>query len=137
MSLDKIKLNTKESNPVFAEENLSKIPAAGSLFLFSIKDFLYWWYVQMPAFHLKTLGRVSDVMLDKLSIPILLSNFFVPWKRDKSPVGYFIGITVKLSFLPISIFVYLLVVLAYILFILFWVCVPIMTIFFIFATFFI
>ncbi len=130
MNEEKLQINTKSSNPVFTDTNLSSTPNFLNYLSFAVKDLLYWWYIQMPIYYFKKWGRVSTVMLDQLSITILLRYFFVPWKRHRAAVGYFIGITTKLLYLPIAITIYLLFMTAYLLLILSWLFIPLLSIFF-------
>ncbi len=130
MEKEVIQINTKASNPIFSDEDFSDTPNILSYISFSIKDLLYWWYIQMPIFYLKRLGRVSTVVADQLSIGILIRNFFLPWKRHKAAVGYFIGMTTKLLYLPIAISLYLTIMILYLLFITIWTIIPFVAIFF-------
>ncbi len=137
MKKDKIQINIQATNPVFADVDLNKIPNVSKLIIFSIKDFLNWWYIQMPIYYLTKLERISMVVLDQLSIIVLLTNFFVPWKRDKTVVGYFIGILVKLLYLPIAIPLYITTILIYAMLIVAWLLLPPTTLLFILISLFI
>lgn len=130
MRQENIQIHTKDKNPVFTDDPFSTTPNILKLISYSIKDLLYWWYIQMPIIHLQKLSRISLVASDQLSIPILFQNFFLPWKRHKSLVGYFIGITLKLLYLPIAILIYVLMMLSYITFMLLWLLIPLVAIFF-------
>ncbi len=130
-------INTKESNPIFSDADFAKIPNISRLFIFFVKDFFYWWYIQMPIFYLEKLERISLVVADQLSISILFKNFFVPWKRHRSAVGYFIGILVKLLYLPIAIAIYLTIMIACALLIFVWVFLPPVAIIFVLISLFI
>lgn len=130
MEKEMIQINTKASNPIFSDEEFSDTPNIFSYISFSIKDLIYWWYVQMPIFYLKRLGRFSTIVADQFSIEILIRHFFLPWKRHKAAVGYFIGITTKLMYLPIAISFYLAVMALYISFIILWILIPPIAIFF-------
>lgn len=98
------------------------------------KEFLHWWYIKMSIWHLRMLGRISLILDDNLSISLLLKNFFLPWHRDFSLIGYVFGVSIKILFLPIAIFTYLLFTLIYILAILLWLVLPPVTLFFIFKS---
>jgi hypothetical protein len=113
-----------------------KIDSYISIFFFTIQDFLNWWYVKMPIWHLRRLTRLSVVIDDQFSISLLLKNFFLPWHRDNSMIGYLFGIIMKLLYLPIGIFIYLLCMGLYLLFFLFWLLLPIGSLVFIILSFF-
>jgi len=106
------------------------------IWIYSVQDFLKWWYVQMPIWHLRRLGRLSVVIDDFLSITVLIKNFFLPWHRDYSLIGYFFGILVKLLYLPIAIAIYILAILIYIALIMAWIALPIATMVFILISIF-
>ncbi len=125
-----LQINTQTSNPVFSEDDLSNTPNLLSYISFSLKDLLFWWYVQMPIFYIKKFERVSLVISDQLSIPVLIRYFFIPWKRHKAAVGYFIGILTKLLYLPIAISIYLFVMILCLLLFLVWLTIPLAAIFF-------
>ena len=137
MKNDSLQINTKSNNPVFTEASLASTPNFLNYITFTIKDLLYWWYIQMPIYYLKKLGRVSTVISDQLSIHILIKHFFLPWKRHKAAVGYFIGITTKLIYLPVALSIYLAALGAYCLLIITWLLIPLVTIFFILISLFI
>jgi hypothetical protein len=96
--------------------------------MFSGRDFLYWWYIQMPVWYVLSLRRIATVVDDQFSISLLLRTFLVPWHRDNSFPGYMIGILVRILYLPIAITIFLIAVGAYLLFILCWFLIPIVTI---------
>jgi hypothetical protein len=104
------------------------------ILLFSVKDFFSWWYINMAIWHLKMLGRISLVVDDNMSISLLLRNFFVPWHRDNSMIGWVFGILIKLVYLPIAILGYLLACIFYILLILIWFVLPPGTLLFVFKS---
>jgi hypothetical protein len=101
------------------------------VFTYTIKEFLYWWYIRMPLWHLRMLARISTLVDDNLSISLLLKNFFLPWHRDFSFIGYTFGILIKLVYLPIAIIGYLFCNMIYLFFILLWLLLPPATLFFI------
>jgi len=106
------------------------------IFLFYIQDFLHWWFVKMPIRNLRRLGRLSVVADDNLSISLLFKNFFVPWHRDRTVIGYFFGIFIKILYLPIASIIYLVIMSIYTIFILIWLILPIITIVFIVTSIF-
>jgi hypothetical protein len=101
------------------------------VFTYAIKDFLYWWYVKMPLWHLRMLARISTLVDDNLSISLLFKNFFLPWHRDFSFIGYTFGILIKVIYLPIAIIGYLFCNVMYLFLILVWLLLPPATLFFI------
>jgi hypothetical protein len=105
--------------------NEIKIDSYSTIFFYTFQDFLRWWYIKMPTWHLKRLLRLSIVVDDQFSISLLIRHFFLPWHRDYSMIGYLFGILIKLLYLPIVISLYLLCVLAYILVFLIWLILPI------------
>ena len=89
----------------------------------------------MPIWHLRKLDRISTVMDDTLSISLLVRNFFVPWHRDYSLMGFGFGIVMKLLYLPIALALYLLATLFYFALIIIWLLLPIGAVAFILYTF--
>ncbi len=115
--------------------NESKVDSTFSIVRYSIKEFLNWWYIKMSIWHLKMLGRVSVLLDDNLSISLLLKNFFLPWHRDYSFIGYIFGILIKLVYLPFAVTTYLLLCTLYFILIAIWLLLPPATIFFILRSF--
>ena len=105
--------------------NQIKIDSYSTILIFTFQDFLRWWYVKMPTWHLRRLLRLSIVIDDQFSISLLLRYFFLPWHRDFSLIGYVFGILIKLMYLPIVISVYLLCILIYIIVFFVWLILPI------------
>ncbi len=136
MEKKNLQIHTKSSNPVFSDMNLASTPNFLNYISFTIKDLLYWWYIQMPIYYIKKLGRVSTIVSDQLSIHILIRNFFLPWKRHKAAVGYFIGITTKLIYLPFAISIYLLSLSGYSILVITWLLIPLVASFFILISLF-
>jgi hypothetical protein len=130
MKQGNLQLNKKEDAPIFTDRGFVPSTNIFSYFSFTIRDLLYWWYIQMPILHLKKLNRISTVVSDQLSMRILFQNFFLPWKRHKSVVGYFIGITLKIVYFPIAIAIYTSAMILYLTFMLFWLLIPILAFFF-------
>lgn len=116
--------------------NESKIDSYQMIFIYSFQNFLRWWYVKMPVWHLRRFARLSLVVDDQFSISLLLSNFFIPWHRDYSMIGIVFGIIMKLLYLPIAIAIYLTCILFYISIIIIWIVLPIATITFILTSIF-
>lgn len=112
----------------------TKVDSYSAVFLYSIQDFLRWWYIKMPIWHLRQLNRLGIVVDDYLSLSILFQTFFIPWHRDYSVMGFLFGIVMRLLYLPIATVIYLLIVFFYILVILFWLTLPIATITFIISS---
>jgi hypothetical protein len=117
--------------------NEAKVNSYFEIFLGFLNEFLTWWYVKMPIWHLRSLRRIVIVFDDNLSFSLLLKNFFLPWHRDKNILGYMVGITSKLFYLPICFFVIVSITITYILFIFFWLLLPPSTLVFIIRSFWI
>ena len=120
--------------PSTLQSRLIITDSIGELVLMNIKDFFYWWYIQMPLLYLRSLKRISIMLDDQLSITLLLQTFFVPWKRDRKLMGRLMGIVMRLIFLPIAISIYFIVITLYVAFILFWILIPFATIILIIIT---
>ena len=116
--------------------NESKVDNLFVIFTYTAKEFMYWWYVRMPLWHLRMLTRISTFIDDNLSISLLLKNFFLPWHRDFTFIGYTFGILLKLLYLPIAIVAYILVCTGYFLILLLWLMLPPATVFFILRSIF-
>ncbi len=101
---------------------------------YTFKQFIRWWYTKMSMWHLKMLGRISVFLDDNLSITLLLKNFFLPWHRDFSFIGYVFGILIKILYLPIAVGIYLLFCTMYTALILVWFLLPPVTLLFIFKS---
>jgi hypothetical protein len=110
--------------------NETKVDSYFEIFVNFIKDFLNWWYVQMPIWHLRTLKRIIIILDDNLSFSLLLRNLFLPWHRDKSVLGYMVGILSKLFYLPLAFLIIICTTVTYILFIFFWLLLPLGTLVF-------
>ena len=117
--------------------NETKVNSYFEIFVNFLQNFLSWWYIQMPIWHLRTLKRLVVVLDDNLSFSLLLTHFFLPWHRDKNPLGYLVGILSKLFYLPIAFIIISLAIVTYILFILFWLLLPPSTLLFIIRSFWI
>lgn len=101
---------------------------------YTLRQFIRWWYAKMSIWHLKMLGRISVFLDDNLSITLLLRNFFLPWHRDFSFIGYVFGILIKVLYLPIAIGIYIFFCIIYIALILVWFLLPPVTLLFIFKS---
>ena len=101
---------------------------------YTLRQFIRWWYAKMSIWHLKMLGRISVFLDDNLSITLLLKNFFLPWHRDFSFIGYVFGILIKILYLPIAVGIYLLFCTMYTALILVWFLLPPVTLLFIFKS---
>lgn len=117
--------------------NETKVNSYFEISLIFLNDFLKWWYVQMPIWHLRTIKRIAIILDDNLSFSLLLRNFFLPWHRDRNILGYFVGITSKIIYLPIALAIILAVTTTYILFTLFWLLLPPSTLIFILRSIFV
>jgi hypothetical protein len=117
--------------------NETKVDSYFEIFVNFLNDFLNWWYVQMPIWHLRTLRRIVVVLDDNFSFTLLLRNFFLPWHRDRNILGYLVGILSKLFYLPIVFAIIITITVTYILFIFFWLLLPPSTFIFIIRSFWI
>ncbi len=126
-----IQKNTLTNNGGQQLLNENSIDSTLSILVYSIKGFLDWWYVKMLIWHLKMVERVSVLADDNLSISLLLKNFFLPWHRDYSFIGYVFGILIKIFYLPLAIFTYLIICTVYIFVLITWLLLPPATVFFI------
>jgi hypothetical protein len=109
----------------------TKVDSYAAILLYSFQDFLRWWYIKMPIWHLRVLNRLAKVVDDQLSLSLLSKTFFTPWHRDYSAMGYLFGIAMRILYLPIAVTIFLLIFFLYLLFILFWIILPIATLTFI------
>ncbi|MDX9739406.1 MAG: hypothetical protein RBT33_03570 [Candidatus Dojkabacteria bacterium] len=116
--------------------NESKVDNLFVIFTYTTKEFMYWWYVRMPLWHLRMLSRISTFIDDNLSISLLLKNFFLPWHRDFTFIGFTFGIIIKLLYLPIVVIAYILICTGYFLMLLLWLMLPPTTVFFILRSIF-
>ncbi len=105
--------------------NEIKIDSYSTIFVFTLQDFLRWWYIRMPIWHLRRFSRLSIVLDDQFSISLLLRYFFSPWHRDYSLIGYIFGILMKLLYLPIAMSIYVICMIFYLLLFLSWLILPI------------
>jgi hypothetical protein len=65
------------------------------------------------------------ILNDQLSITLLLSHFFLPWRRHHSFAGYFFGILIKSIYIPVAIISFLFCSSLYFAFIIFWLLIPV------------
>lgn len=118
--------SVEESGPLFQEQ--TNIPVTqNSLLWEDIKDFFYWWYIQMPVYYLLTLRRTHFVLIDKLSISLLYRNFFTPWQRSYTTLNLLIGVFIKLVYLPIAVIIYTIVITGFASFFVVWLILPLLT----------
>ncbi len=116
--------------------NEIKVDSFATIFFFSIQDFLRWWYIKMPVWHLRRLLRLSIVLDDQFSISLLIKHFFIPWHRDYSLIGYIFGIVMKILYLPLAILIYLVCIISYLLVFFIWLILPIGTLLFVIISLF-
>lgn len=117
--------------------NETQINSSLEVFLDFFHDYIRWWYIQMPIWHLRAISRIFLVLDDNLSITLLINNFFLPWHRDRNIMGYTVGILSKLIYLPLACGIILIATVTYLFFILFWLLLPPGTIIFIIRSFFV
>lgn len=123
-----------QNKTAFREYKYKDLSNTWHIVLYNIKDFFFWWYIQMPFYYFSVLKRLVTVIDDRFSITLLIKTFFVPWHRDNQIVGYFIGIIVRLIYLPIAILIFTTLLLIYLAFILLWLLLPFTTMLFIIIT---
>lgn len=88
----------------------------------------------MPIWHLRKLARISVIVNDNLSLSLLIQNFFLPWHRDYSMMGYVFGLLIKILYIPIALIIYLISIFIYAIIILVWLLLPVGTLTFIFTS---
>lgn len=104
--------------------NETKVDSYFEIFINFLNEFLKWWYIQMPIWHIRMMKRIVLVLDDNLSFSLLFRNFFLPWHRDRSIMGYIVGIISKLVYLPIALSIISTAIAVYILFFFFWLLLP-------------
>jgi hypothetical protein len=109
----------------------TKVDSYSAILVYAFQDFLKWWYIKMPIWHLRELNRLATVVDDQLSLSLLLKTFFVPWHRDYSAMGILFGIIMRILYLPIAITIFLAIFFIYLTVILIWLILPIATVTFI------
>ncbi|HAM37266.1 TPA: hypothetical protein DCP76_03470 [Patescibacteria group bacterium] len=109
----------------------TKVDSYTTILLYSFQDFLKWWYIKMPIWHLRLLNRLAIVVDDQLSLSLLAKTFFTPWHRDYTAMGFLFGIVMRLLYIPIATSIFLMIFFAYLAVILIWLILPIATITFI------
>lgn len=112
----------------------TKVDSYAAVFLYSIQNFLRWWYIKMPIWHLRQLNRLSTVVDDNLSLSVLMKTFFIPWHRDYSLMGFLFGIIMRILYIPIATAIYVVIVISYLTVLLIWLVLPIATITFIISS---
>ncbi len=131
MDEEQIQIHTQKNSPIFSNITKPKAFSIADILIFLMKDFIYWWYIQMPIFYLNKTERILTVISDKLSLKILFQNLFLPSKEHKSKKIYILGIIIKIFYLPIASTIYLITLILCILGIIFWLILPIINIIFI------
>jgi hypothetical protein len=121
-----IQKKNSETNSLFYEEEIKF--SIFSSFLNWFKSFFLWWYVSMPVWYILSLKKILMIIDDKFSVSLLLKNFFLPWHKTKNVIGYALGISVKIVFLPIGISLLLFTSIIYITYIVLWLLLPLITI---------
>ncbi len=112
---------------VYTMHGTTPSPNTAKLLLNYITDLLQWWFVQMPIHIIRSLGRINLVLNDRLSILLLLRTFFIPWKRDYQLVGRIMGVVMRLLYIPVALFIVIMVNLVYLAFLVIWLILPIIT----------
>jgi len=125
--------SVQETGPLFKEQTDIAITST-SLLLENIKDFFYWWYIQMPIYYILSIRRIHIVLMDILSIKLLLKNFLTPWQRKYTFINLSLGIIMKIIYLPIAISLYTLIIVSASLLFILWILLPLLTIVFLVLT---
>jgi hypothetical protein len=89
-----------------------------------------WWYIEIPTWYTGFIQRALELCNDTLSVTLLFRTFFVPWHRDNSWVGYFIGILFRVIYLPTALFITLTFLVVLLAIALVWALLPPASIFF-------
>lgn len=77
--------------------------------LVTIRDILNWWYIDYTNQIIQKTSKLLKIISDQTSLSLLLKTFFIPWHRDYSIMGYAMGITMRILYLPFSLFIYAIV----------------------------
>jgi hypothetical protein len=80
-----------------------------------VRAFFGWWYGDVPIFLFSTMSRTLQIIDDKTSFSLVLRGYFQPWKKDYDAIGMFIGLTIKTVYLPIVLFLFLLIIASFVL----------------------
>ncbi len=94
----------------------------------SLSDFFSWWYIVMPVKIILNMRRVLTIIDDKFSISFIFQTVHIPWHRDYHFVGYFIGFAARLVVLIPGVLVFLTTLSLFILYILFWLAIPVISV---------
>lgn len=124
----------KDLKPISNTINVAEMNGVLEALLYEVQDLFHWWFVQMPITQFFTARRISLVVEDLLSISLLIKTFFVPWHRDYQPIGYLIGIVMRILYLPIAIVTWLILSILAFAIIPIWLLTPIFTLIFIFLS---
>lgn len=116
--------SASESGPLFQEQTNISITQS-SLLVDNIRDFFYWWYIQMPIYYLLTIRRVNIVIKDRLSLQLLVKNFTTPWRRRYELPFIFFGILIKVIYLPFAYAFYFLIMTTTVLIFIIWLLLPV------------
>lgn len=125
---------TAQKTSTFTLSDFSDELSFTQIFAIELNDFFTWWYIKMPILYLTFLKRAAIVIDDNMSISLMASSFHIPWRRDSTIFGYLIGITLRVLYLPVALIAFVLTMALILLFILFWMLIPIVTIVFICLT---
>lgn len=108
----------------------SRLTFTSSVLLSEVKAFFAWWYVEMPTWYVGLIQRVALVCDDTFSVSLLIRTFFVPWRRDYSWVGRFMGILIRIIYIPITLLLTLTVLAVLLAIAIAWAVIPAVSIYF-------
>lgn len=94
----------------------------------SFTDFLNWWYVIMPVRIVLSMRRTLTIIDDKFSISYIFKTAYIPWHRDYNFVGYFVGFFARLFVLIPGILVFLMTLSIYLIYLMFWIFIPMISV---------
>lgn len=107
MNPNKVEKKPINLPPLFMNFDLIEAPGLGRVTYLWLYDFFEWWYIKMPILLFKYAARFTTIVADQTSFILLLRTFFVPWHRDNKPIGYAMGIAMRILYLPIAFIIYL------------------------------
>lgn len=98
--------------------------------------FFKFWYLEAPIGLIKYFTSLNYALLKKLSLPLLLLTFFKPWKNEyrQGLVGFSIimGVIIKSLLISFDLSIFLMLLIAEVLFLFIFVIWPIGTVFLLF-----
>ena len=62
-------------------------------------SFIIWWYSEYMPFLWAELNRIVEIFANKLSLGLVVKNFFKPWKNSNTAAGWIAGLMFKTLYL--------------------------------------